>query len=454
MITDAIILAAGKGTRLPSPKPKPLQVILGDSMLSLVCSALHGTGVIRSVHAVIGHGADAVRAMLEKDFPGTRCVLQTEQKGTGHAVALAAQSMRDPLPDAVLVINADMPLLTSDILAGFLERAAERDMAFMSLTLEDPAAYGRVIRDSAGKVAAIVEYKDFRQLFPNRECREINAGVYFFRFDLLLGLLPLLSDQNAAGEYYITDLVKMAIDAGKNVEAISAGSDVSLLGVNTPSELADAEEILRSRRVQYLLAHGVVLHAPESVRIGKDAVVEPGCEIYGPCELYGRTTVRKGAVIESHCVLIDTAVGENTIVRPFCHFEGASAAANCKLGPFARLRPGAVLEDDVHIGDFVEIKKSRLAKGSKANHLSYLGDAEIGEGVNVGAGCITCNYDGKNKFRTTIEDGAFLGSNCAFVAPVTIGAGALVAAGSVITKNVPQGALAFGRSRQINKEKK
>ena len=351
----------------------------------------------------------------------------------------------------VLVVNGDTPLLPSAALRRFVTEAAGADLAFATLRLDDPGAFGRVVRDRVGQVAAIVEAKDYDEARHGREPHEINAGVYLLNVDTARRLLPKLTNDNKSGEYYITDLVALAVAEGMSVLGLPVEADTDAwLGVNTPAELAVAEESLRRRRAAELLASGVILHSPGAIRVSPFAEVEPGAELFGPCEIYGDSRVAAGALIESHCVLRNAVVGAGARVRSFCHLEDAVVGAACQVGPYARLRPGAVMEEESHAGNFVEMKKARLGKGSKANHLTYLGDAEVGPGVNVGAGTITCNYDGRNKHRTVIGAGAFIGSNTALVAPVTVGESALVGAGSVITKDVPAETLAVGRGRQVN----
>lgn len=461
MRLDVLILAAGKGTRMPSSRPKVLQTLLGESMVGLVHAALASLTGVERVLTLVGYEADRVRSEVDrcarrlarrgwrKDETAV-CIEQAEQRGTGHALMTALPELEKGC-GRVLVVNGDTPLLPPAALRRFVDEAAGADLAFASLRLDDPAAFGRVVRDVAGRAAAIVEARDYDESEHGRDPHEINAGVYLLSLDAARRLLPRLTNDNKSGEYYITDLVALAVAEGLTVRGLPVEADKDAwMGVNTPAELAVAEECLRRRRVTELLASGVILHAPDSVRVSPFAVVDSGTEIYGPCEIYGDSRVEGGALIESHCVLRDARVGAGARVRSFCHLEDADVGPRCQVGPYARLRPGAVMEEDAHAGNFVEMKKARLGKGAKANHLTYLGDAEVGPGVNVGAGTITCNYDGKNKHRTVIGAGAFIGSNTALVAPVSVGEHALVGAGSVITKDVPDDALAVGRGRQVN----
>jgi len=444
----ALILAAGKGTRMKSDAPKVLKALLGEPMLwygQQALAALCGARVL----TVVGHRADMVAAA----FPdlAARFVLQAEQRGTGHALMVAMPRLAQEGHEYVLVVNGDAPLVTPASLAAFLDAAlaAASDVAFVSIELPEPGSYGRVVRQ--GGAVRIVEAKDYDASRDGPATGEINAGVYLLRLAAVAPLLSQLGNDNKSGEYYITDLVALAQAAGGKVLAVNRGDDPAYLGINSPVELVAAEESLRRRIVAGLLDAGVLVRAAESVRVGPRASVAPGVELCGPLELYGATTVAAGAILRSHNVLIDAAIGENVTVQSFCHLENARVARGAQVGPYARLRPGAVLEEDARVGNFVEMKKSTLGKGAKASHLTYLGDAEVGAGSNIGAGTITCNYDGTHKHKTVIGEGAFIGSNSALVAPVTVGARALVGAGSVITSDVPEGALALARGRQVTK---
>lgn len=472
MHTDiiTIILAAGKGTRMPSGRPKALQTVLGEAMLSHVYKT--ASAVSSQVWTVIGHKAEMVeKHLLEKFGEKARqsCVLQKEQLGTGHAVRCAVDEIQkhaDIRTAKILILNADVPLISENVIKDFITRAAEYPLAFMSLQLSDAKSYGRVVREgfltavqegpvtehnrNCGFVSGIVEAKDFRLAYPGSEIFEVNSGIYLAEGRLLTEFLPQLSNANAGGEYYLTDIISLAKEKNIPVEAFCFENAESLLGVNTPAELYEAEKVLQQEINSKHMQNGVVLHNPETIRISPFAEISPGVEIYGPCEIYGCSKIGAFTCIESHCVIKNTVLGENCTVKSFCHFEDAQAANNVQLGPYARLRPLARLADNVHLGNFVEIKKSTVGEGSKVNHLSYIGDSTVGSGVNVGAGCITCNYDGKNKFQTIIGDNAFLGSNCAFVAPVKIAKNTLVAAGSVITKDTEENSLAIARSRQTN----
>jgi len=447
----ALILAAGKGTRMKSDAPKVLKTLLGEPMLWYGEQAM-ATLLGERVLTVIGHRAEAVEAAFP-ELAG-RFVLQAEQLGTGHALSVAMPRLLDAGYSHVLVANGDAPLVTAESLGAFANEAfgAAADVAFVSIELPDPGAYGRVVRQGGG--VRIVEAKDYDVSRDGPATGEINAGVYLLRLEAVAPLLARLRNDNKSGEYYITDLVGLGAAAGLRVLAVNRGDDPAYLGINSPRELVAAEEALRCRIVDAHLDAGVVIRAAEAVRIGPRVALAPGVELCGPLELYGDTHVAAGATVSSHSVLANVAIGANVTVHSFCHLEDARVAAGCQVGPYARLRPGAELLEGARIGNFVEMKKSTLGPGAKASHLTYLGDATVGAGANIGAGTITCNYDGVHKHRTVIGAQAFIGSNSALVAPVTIGDGALVGAGSVITSDVPDGALALGRGRQVTKQRK
>lgn len=446
----ALILAAGKGTRMHSRKPKVLQSLLGEPMLRYVVNSLRPL-FGEHIWTVIGHQADMVRTAFA-DEP-MRFVMQEEQLGTGHALMQALPALEAAGCSHVLVINGDTPLITTPLLEGFLAEAQDADVAFATIVLPSPGGYGRVVRHN-GRVAAIVEAKDYDETLYGPEPREVNAGLYYLRIATARELLPRLNCANKSGEYYITDLVGLAVAERCSVCGVECGDDPSLFGVNSPLELSRSEALLRMLLVQQHLESGVLIHTPELVRISPLAEVMPGAELFGPCEIYGRSRIAKGAMVQSHCVLRDAVVAEGAVIRNFSHLEQAVVGQGATVGPYGRLRPGAVLEESAHVGNFVEMKKATLGKGAKANHLTYLGDADVGAGANIGAGTITCNYDGKNKFRTHIGAGAFIGSNTALVAPVSVGDHALVGAGSVITKDVPDEQMGIARAKQSNLPKR
>jgi bifunctional UDP-N-acetylglucosamine pyrophosphorylase/glucosamine-1-phosphate N-acetyltransferase len=444
----ALILAAGKGTRMHSDTPKVLQPLLEEPMLAYVYKAL--TPIFGDdIWTVVGHRADLVQAAFPERE--SRFVLQERQLGTGHALAEAWPRLLEAGLSHVLVINGDTPLITQELIRDFLEEnlRLEADLVFASLVLPEPGAFGRVARKD-GKVIGIVEAKDYDSARHGPVSGEINAGLYCLRLAAVGPLLPRLGNDNKSGEFYITDLVGLAVESGLTVEGLTRGDDPRLLGINSPEELVRSEDLLARELVRRHLRAGVVIRQGETVRLGPDVRIAPGADITGPCEIFGKSQIGRGVRIASHCRLHNALVDDGATVHSYCHIQDAHIGPDGIVGPFARLRPGAVLEENAHVGNFVEMKKARLGKGAKANHLTYLGDAEIGAGTNIGAGTITCNYDGKNKHQTTIGKNAFIGSNVALVAPVSVGDGALVGAGSVITKNVEAGELALTRAPQRN----
>ena len=437
---STIILAAGQGTRMRSDLPKVLQPLAGKPLLAHVldCAAALAAD---DVCVVYGHGGETVRS----GFPGAdlRWALQAEQLGTGHALQ---QAMPDT-PDAnrVLVLFGDVPLLLPATCKRLLDETPPADLAVLTVDMDDPTGYGRVIRET-GNVSCIVEEKDAGP--DEKAVREINTGVMVGPAERLRAWLGSLGNDNAQGEYYLTDVIAMAVNDGVTVHGIKADTWTEVMGINDKKQLAEAERALQARLVDELMKEGVGFADPARVDIrgtlscGKDVFIDVNAVFEGDVVL------GDGVKIESNNLVRDSRLGPGTLVHSNCHIEGADTGLNCEIGPFARLRPGAHLANNVKVGNFVEIKKSTVADGSKVNHLTYIGDSVIGKGVNVGAGTITCNYDGANKFQTTIGDGAFIGSGVELVAPVRIGSGATVGAGSTITKDVPDESLVLERSRQ------
>lgn len=442
----ALILAAGKGTRMHTRKPKVLHTILGEPLLGHVVGTLR-TLFDDAIWTVIGHEAEMIRTAFAKQ--PMRFIEQTEQRGTGHALMVALPVLRAAGMKRVLVVNGDTPLITRATLERFVNETNGADVAVATLTLPSPEAYGRIVRRN-GDLAAIVEAKDFDSAVHGPEPREINAGIYMLDTEVAHRLLPRLQPSAVSGEIYITDLISFAVQDKLTVRGIDCGDDPTLLGINNPAELARSEELLRTAIVQKHLDACVVLHTPQSLHIGPFVRIEPGAELFGPCEVYGHTVITADAVIESHCRITDATIAAGAHIRSFSHIEDARVGSGCLVGPYARLRPGAVMEPTSHVGNFVEMKNAHLGVGAKANHLTYLGDADIGAHSNVGAGTITCNYDGVHKHKTIIGEHAFIGSNTSLVAPVTVGAESVIGAGSVITKTVPDNTLAVARGRQTN----
>lgn len=437
-----LILAAGKGTRMRSSRPKALQTLLGSPMLAYSLAAAEPLFQDR-VFVVAGHGADQIR----REFPDARLIIQERQLGTGHAVQCALEAL-SPYTHA-LILNADAPMAGSDWIYGFISKSLGADISFATIQLPEPGSYGRVARKD-GRLAGIVEAKDFDPALHGPASGEVNTGIWLLNIDALKSLLPKLDSANKSGEYYLTDLVRLGLEAGLSVMGVQCGEDADLMGVNTPLELAAMEERVRVKTAAALLAAGVVIHAPQLARVSPFARVEPGAEITGPCEIYGKSVIHSGAVAESNCVIENSELMPGARVRSFSHISHAKIGEGASAGPFARLRPGAFLAKDSRAGNFVELKNAELGEGAKAGHLTYLGDARVGAGANIGAGTITCNYDGQSKHHTEIGENAFIGSNASLVAPVSIGDGALIGAGSVITHGVPAGELGIARARQKN----
>jgi bifunctional UDP-N-acetylglucosamine pyrophosphorylase/glucosamine-1-phosphate N-acetyltransferase len=442
---QALILAAGKGTRMKSAKPKVLHPVLGVPLLEHVFRAVHAVGA-EPVTVVVGHGAEAVEAGFAGR--GVQFVRQHPPLGTGHAVQAARDTIAAQPEGTLLVVNGDLPLLRAQTLATLLQdhRTARPAATLLTAVLEDPGAYGRVVRDAAGEVRAIVEAKDASP--EERAIGEINAGIYAFDKASLLGVLGGLQPQNAQGEYYLTDVIGLLRAAGRTVRAVAAGDPREGLGVNTHAELAEAAKILRARRALELMEAGVAIEDPDTTHVGLDVNVEADAVLRPFTVLEGFTTVRCGASVGPYTRLVDVEVGPGAQVLDHCLLRQCVVGPGASVGPFAHVRPETRIGARAKVGNFVELKKTDLGEGSKAPHLSYVGDAKVGPGVNIGAGTITCNYDGVRKHVTRIEAGAFIGSDTTLVAPVTVGEGSYVAAGSAITEDVPPGALALGRARQ------
>ena len=451
----AVVLAAGKGTRMKSDLPKVLHPICGQPLAVHAIRAALEAGA-RHVAVVVGHGAELVEKTLRAALPGAPLsfALQAEQKGTGHAVqsakgALEAAGVKPG--DRVLLLAGDVPLLRGETLENLVNAQVNHrtPLSLAYCELQDPTGYGRVLRAGDGSVLRIVEEKDASP--EEKKVREANASLYCAEAGFLFEALARLTPQNAQGEYYLTDIVGIAAGAGKHPAAVQA-SETEVSGVNDRAQLAWAAARWNERNLDALMKSGVTIQDPRCTWIEADVKVEPDAVLEPMVSLRGKTRVARGASIGQGTIAIDTEIGEGVRVHPYCHFEQAAISARAIIGPFARLRPAASIGEEAHVGNFVEVKKSRLGKGSKANHLTYLGDAEIGAGVNVGAGTITCNYDGVNKHVTTIEDGAFIGSDTQLIAPITVGKGAYVGTGCTLREDVPPGALAVSAGKQRNIE--
>ena len=424
-----------------SARPKVLQPLAGRPLLAHV---VDGAAVLGAddVCVVYGHGGDAVK----QAFAGTdiRWALQAEQNGTGHAVQMAMPETPDD--NRVLILFGDVPLLLPATLTRLLNATASDEMAILTVDMDDPTGYGRIIRKD-GHVTSNIEHKDATE--AERAVKEINTGVMLCPASKLKGWLNNLGNDNSQGEYYLTDVIAMAVADGTTVHGIKADSGVEVMGINDKKQLAEAERALQARLVDELMTQGVGFADPARVDIrgtltcGQDVFIDINAVFEGDVSL------GDGVQIESNNLIRNSQLGAGTVVHSNCHIEGASSGNDCEIGPFARLRPGAELANKVKVGNFVEIKKSTVADGSKVNHLTYIGDTEIGTGVNVGAGTVTCNYDGVNKHKTVIGDGVFVGSGVNLVAPVEVGAGATIGAGSTITKRVAEDSLTLSRPKQM-----
>ena len=448
------IMAAGKGTRLKSRRPKVLHEIAGRALLLHVIAAAKTVVPAGQIYCIVGHEAGSVQAAVEQT--GVQFVLQPEQRGTGHALQMVKAHFAatgEPLPGHLLVLSGDVPLIRPETLDHIcaLHLAENAAMTILTAVPPDPAGYGRVLRTAPGAatVAAIVEQKS---LTPEQlGAPEINSGIYCFRTAALFSKLDSLSTDNAHGEYYLTDVAAMLVADGQRVVAVQADSVDEVLGANTIAEMMHLDAAMRANTARRLMATGVTIFRPDTCVIDPEVTVAADTTIEPYVQLLGATVIGTECRIRSYSVIQNSILGDGVLVRNGCILDQATVADKAVLGPYAHLRPESRIGESAHVGNFVETKKMTLGKGSKANHLNYLGDAQIGAGVNIGAGAITCNYDGVHKHLTRIGDDAFVGSDATLVAPVVIGAGAYIAAGSSITDDVPEGALAFGRARQVTK---
>ncbi len=448
----AIVLAAGQGTRMKSSRPKVLHEILGRPMIVYLLDTLKEVGIQDAV-LVVGYQSDTVQEALQEY--GVRFVVQEPQLGTGHAVQVG-MTLVPAEARTVLVLCGDAPLISGESIQKLQQLQAGTGAAItvQTIVLPDGAHYGRVVRDQFGQVAAVLQAKDSQGRPDILAIREINTGAYCFEARFLREGLTKIPQSPVTGEIYLTDMIQIARDLGRGVEALVDPDLDNLLGINSRAELAAAGQTLKRRINARHMDQGVTFVDPEStyieagVRIGRDTVIYPN--VY----LQGDTVIGENCVIESTVKIVDSTLEDGVHIKMGCVITQSHLGAGADMGPFAHLRPGADLKAKVHVGNFVEVKKSVLHEGVKAGHLTYLGDAEVGAGTNVGAGTITCNYDGAKKYKTTIEEGAFIGSNTALVAPVTVGAGAYIGAGSTITKDVPPGKLGIARARQVNLDRR
>jgi bifunctional UDP-N-acetylglucosamine pyrophosphorylase/glucosamine-1-phosphate N-acetyltransferase len=444
MVLNVVVMAAGKGTRMKSERPKVLHTLAGRPLLQHVLDTAHRLGADHTI-VITGHGADDVEAAV--GMPGITFVRQEPQRGTGHAVQQAVPSLA--LEGTTLVLNGDVPLVTDTTAAALVQACGGHRLALLTVELADPAGYGRILRDG-DQVRAIVEHKDATE--AQRAVREVYTGMMAAPSEMLARWVVALRADNAQREYYLTDVVAMAVGEGVPVVAVPASGETEVLGVNSPAQLADLERRYQRLRADELMESGVRFADPSrfdvrgTLECGRDVEIDVGCVFEG------RVRLGDGARIGAHCVVRDSDIDAGAVILPFCHFEGAHVGTGAIVGPYARLRTGADLGPSVHIGNFVEVKNSTLGRGAKANHLAYLGDATVGERVNYGAGSITANYDGANKHRSVIGNDVHVGSNCVLVAPITVGDGATIGAGSTIAKQAPAGQLTVARGKQVSIE--
>ncbi|MDQ5925294.1 MAG: bifunctional UDP-N-acetylglucosamine pyrophosphorylase / glucosamine-phosphate N-acetyltransferase [Pseudomonadota bacterium] len=451
MSLSIVIMAAGKGTRMKSSRPKVLHKLAGRPMLSHVIASTSGLNASQQV-VITGHGAEMVEAAMKAEFAQAplQFVRQEPQLGTGHAVQQAVPVLPDD--GITLILNGDTPLIHASTAQALIDACAGKQLALLTIRLDDPTGYGRIVRDETGvKVLAIVEHKDATP--EQRAICEVYTGMMAAPTARLKHWLSQLNNDNAQGEYYLTDVVAMAQAEGLSVVAAQPRDEVEVLGVNSPAQLADLERRHQRAQAERLMELGVRLADPArfdlrgTLQCGQDVDIDVNCIFEGSVVLGDEVQ------IGANCVIRNATIARGAVIHPFTHIDGDTLGAHVGegslIGPFARLRPGAQLGAEVHIGNFVEVKNSTMGKGAKANHLAYLGDATVGERVNYGAGSITANYDGANKHRTVIEDDVHVGSNCVLVAPVTLGAGVTIGGGSTITKDVPAESLAVARGKQI-----
>jgi bifunctional UDP-N-acetylglucosamine pyrophosphorylase/glucosamine-1-phosphate N-acetyltransferase len=449
------IMAAGKGTRLKSKRPKVLHEVGGRALLLHVIAAAETVAPAQEIFCIIGHEADRVRAAVEST--GVQFILQAEQRGTGHAMQVLKAAMElsgAPIPKHLLVLSGDVPLIRPETLASLSQfhLAEHAAMTILTAVPDDPTGYGRVLRlaPESPQVSAIVEQKS---LTPDQlHTPEINSGIYCFETQALFSKLDQLSTNNAHGEYYLTDIAGLLVASGQRVVAIKAASVDEVLGANTIAEMMHLDAAMRTEAARRLMSQGVTIFRPETciidseVEVGSDTVIEPFTQ------LLGATRIGSDCRVRSYSVIQNSTIADSVTIRNGCILDTAEVSTGAIIGPYSHLRPESRIGEGAHVGNFCETKKVTLGRNSKANHLTYLGDAIIGEGTNIGAGVITCNYDGVNKHVTRIGDNSFIGSDSTLVAPISVGSGAYVGAGSCITQPVPDGALALGRAHQVTKE--
>ncbi|MDB2628535.1 bifunctional UDP-N-acetylglucosamine diphosphorylase/glucosamine-1-phosphate N-acetyltransferase GlmU [Gammaproteobacteria bacterium] len=443
MNIHTIILAAGKGTRMNTNLPKVMQPLGGQTLISHVINTAKANS--EDITVVVGHQKELLKKHLATIDPNIKTAVQNEQLGTAHAVKTASHLIKDG--EKVLILYGDVPLISSETISALIN--SDHECTLLSMTLSDPSGYGRIISNEENLALRIIEQKDASD--EEKKIQEVFTGVLLVDGSLLKFALNQINNHNAANEYYLTDLVEILSSKGVKIDCIQANPD-EVLGANTKHELHELESILRKMSSEKLLEQGITLLDATRVDVRGVVVAGKDCTVDVNVIFEGKVTLGENVTIKSNVVLQDVSIGDNSIIESFSHLASATVGSNCNIGPYARLREGSEIGDNAKIGNFVETKKTKLGNGAKANHLAYLGDADIGDKTNIGAGTITCNYDGTNKHKTTIGKESFIGTNSSLVAPINIGKGAYVGAGSTITKDVPDKALAVGRGKQVIKE--
>jgi bifunctional UDP-N-acetylglucosamine pyrophosphorylase/glucosamine-1-phosphate N-acetyltransferase len=446
MVMNIVILGAGQGKRMKSSLPKVLHPLAGKPMLAHVLDAVKNLSDQSQPYVVIGHGGEQVEAFLGKNYPKVRTAIQKEQKGTGHAVDQAMPQIDND--GITLILYGDVPLIQTNTLQKLIQLAEDGAFALLTQNMANPSGYGRIVRDTDGAVIAIVEEKDADQSV--KEIKEINTGLMALPTKNLKQWLKRLQPNNAQGEYYLTDIIGMSVAQGMPVRTTQASFAWETVGVNSRSQMAELERQWQAYLASQLLDAGVALADPTRIDIRGTLSCLEDVQIDIGCVFEGHVSLGRGVKIGPYCVIKNVEIEDGARIHAFSHLESAHVGQNAIVGPYARLRPGTELAKDSHVGNFVEIKNSQIGEGSKANHLAYVGDATVGQRVNIGAGTITCNYDGVNKHRTVIEDDAFIGSDTQLVAPVTVGRGATLGAGTTLTKDAPADQLTVSRTKQIS----